>query len=187
MSRSQAHQRTYQLHARKKHVRRYELDELFDLDELAVKMKVARNRITAAFVYSTEWRRGRKYVCHDNYIVNVGSKQKDLVEHIFGKIIVGKKHGIITCSELPERLGNRPSYLLAVANDASRRLVAVELSRMVQDEIIWYNAHHGTWEITQTAVDTYHGELASARDIRKVDERLRRESRHNNGRLEVVH
>ena len=180
-------QRTYPDRRRKEYIKQYELHELFDPEEIALKLKVARHRIAATFFYATERYRGRERACTGNYIVNVDKRQKYLVDYIIEKTLVGRGHGIVTATELPEWVGDRPAVLKAIINDVNRRLIAVELSRMVQESLIWFNEYHSTWETMQSVMDQFQAELNHAREIRKVDERLRREDLHDGGRLEVVH
>lgn len=184
MSYSYAQERTFR---RPQHVRRYELDELFDYEDIVVKLQVAQNRIVEAFATATEYRRG-KIRGTGGYIIGVDKQQKALVDHIMTHVINGRKHGIVIASELPSWIGNSRGVLHTVIDDLNRRFVAVRLSELCQKKIIWFNEYNnGTWDIHQRALDQYYAELSYAKEIRKVDERLRREDLHGGGRLRVIH
>lgn len=180
-------QRTYPPQKREAYVKRYELDELFDDDDLVIKLQIAQSRIVEAFVHASEHHRG-KLRKTDNYIPYVGPRRRDLVEYIVDHVLNRRNHRIVTSSELPAWLGGSVHVLKETAQDASTRLVAIRLYEMCQMKLIWFNGYNdGIWETTQSVVDQYRAEVSYGRDLRKTEERLRREDLHGGGRLRVVH
>ncbi|AHB42244.1 hypothetical protein RAAC3_TM7C00001G0387 [Candidatus Saccharibacteria bacterium RAAC3_TM7_1] len=168
------------------HIPGYRLDELFTDDELALKLLIAQYRILMAFDHATFWSHG-KLRGTDNFIIGVGHRQKDLVQYIVERVVIGMKSGIVTASELPEFVGDTSSVLRDVARNTERQLVAVQLA-MLSPDSIWFNAQTpGTWNVVQSLVDEYRLHRKLANEAKRVDARLRREALHNGGRLMVVH
>lgn len=184
MSKTSAH------HSNTKHrsrIQHYSLDDLFDDDELALKLKISQHRIMKSFDYATYWSHG-KMRGTDNFIVRVGPRQKDLVEHIFCSVITGRRSGIVTVSDLPREIEGSASTLQQVARSAERRLLAIQLSFMVQDGDIWFDEQvPGTWNVRPSLMDDYRLNRQISAEAKRVDQRLRRESLHGGGRLMVVH
>lgn len=163
----------------------YGISELFDDEALQDKLVIARNRVAAAFYYAERWSRGRYRPCE--YIVGLGPKQKDLVEYVMETVIGYHHRGIVTIAELPTWLGKDPHMLRRIADRAEHNLVALALNELVKERHVWYNKYYGTWETQQSILDEYIQQIKTAREIRKVDEQLRREALHADEILEQVH
>lgn len=177
--------RTYQPR-RTSRVPDYRLDALFSDDELTIKLMIAKYRILMAFDHATFWSHG-KMRGTDNFIIGVGHRQKDLVQYVVERVVIGMSGGIVTASELPEFVGDSSSVLRQAARNAERQLIAVRLA-MLTPESIWFNAHTpGTWNISQSLMDEYRLSRKLANEAKRVDARLRREALHNGGRLMVMH
>ncbi len=179
--------RTYQSR-RTSHVPNYPLGVLFDHDDLTLKLMVAKYRILMAFDHATFWSHG-KVRGTDNFIVGVGHRQKDLVQYVVERVVIGMKSGIVTASDLPEFVGDASSLLRQVARNAERQLIAVRLEMLVQEEKeIWFNHQTpGTWNVAQSLMDEYRLSRKLAHEARRIDARLRREALHDGGRLIAVH
>ncbi len=171
---------------RQRHTPTYPLQELFDDDELTLKLQIARHRITKTFVHATVMSRGKRRET-DNYIVGVGPRQKDLVAHVIGANLANHRSGIVTASELPACIGSTAAVLRAVAKHAEHQLVTVQLSLLCPSGV-WYNEDGtGAWEIAPTLTDEYHRNRHVVSEAKRIDARLRREALHGGGRLRVVH
>ena len=177
--------RTYQS-SRDQHTPNYRLDKLFSDDELAIKLTIAKFRILMAFDHATYWSHGKERGT-DNFIVGVGSRQKDLVHYVIERVVNGMKSSIVTSSDLPEFVGDNSSQLRQVARRTERQLIAVRLAMLSPDKI-WFDAHPpGCWNVSQGLMDDYRLNRKLVADAKKVDERLRREKLHGGGRLRVIH
>ena len=177
--------RTYQPR-RTSHVPKYRLDELFSDDELTLKLMIAKYRIMMAFDHATFWSHGKERGT-DNFIVGVGSRQKDLVHYIMEHVVKGMNSKIVTASDLPEFVGDTSSVLRHVAQEAERQLIAVQLA-MLSPDGIWFNTQTpGTWNVAASLMDEYRLSRELTREAKRVDARLRREALHSGGRLMVVH
>ena len=169
------------------YIRRFDLDELFDSDELSLKLRIAEHRILKAFDYAAYWSHG-KMRGTDNFIVGVSPRQKDFVDYIIDNVVIKLNSGIVFVSELPSIGTERSSELRRIARDAECRLVASRLALMVRDGQIWFNQQiPGTWNVTQRAMDNYRLDRKLAYEANKVDQTLRRESLHGGGRLVEIH
>ncbi|OYX41007.1 hypothetical protein B7Y94_05785, partial [Candidatus Saccharibacteria bacterium 32-49-12] len=124
--------------SRDNYVPSHPFDSLFDDDELALKLLIARHRILMAFDHATHWSHG-KMRGTDNFIVGVGRRQKDLVEHVAQRIVLEMNRGIVTVSDLPRNLNVATSVLRRIARDVERRLVAVQVSLMSNRKDIWFD------------------------------------------------
>lgn len=164
----------------------YKLESLFSDDVLTIKLMVAKYRILMAFDHATFWSCG-KMRGTDNFIVGVDHRQKDLVQYIVERVVIGMGRGIVTASELPEFVGDNSSLLRHAAHKAERQLIAVQLA-MLSPESIWFNAQPpGTWNVSQSLMDEYRYSRMLVIAAKRVDTRLRREGLHAGGRLRVVH
>ncbi len=164
----------------------YGLDELFDNDELALKLKIAQYRILTAFDRATYFAHG-KVRSTDNFIIGVGERQKDLVEHVVDTVITGMKRGIVCASELPTWLGDNSPILRSAARNAERQIVAVQLA-MLSPRNIWFEYQApGFWVVAPSLMDEYRLDRELVAEAKKIDTRLRREGLHGDGRLRVVH
>lgn len=179
MSRTSAHT--------KKHTPRYALRDLFDDDELALKLLIARHRIMKAFDYATFWSHG-KMRGTDNFIVGVGPRQKDLVKYVLDRVVVGACNGIVAVNDLPHSIDQTAKVLRQIARDAESRILAVQISFMVQDGRLWFEEQiPGTWNVLQSCMDDYRLNRHVAQEANRVDAISRRESLYGGGRLMVVH
>jgi hypothetical protein len=168
------------------HAPSYRLGDLFDDDQLAIKLMIAKYRILMAFDHATFWSHGKQRGT-DNFIVGVGHRQKDLVHYVVEHVVKGMNGGIVTASELPDFVGDTSSVLRDVARSTERQLLAVQLAMLTPDGI-WFNAQTpGTWNISQSLMDEYRLGRKLVREAKRVDACLRREALHSGGRLMVVH
>jgi hypothetical protein len=165
---------------------KYRLDELFDDEELPVKLMIAKYRILMAFDHATFWSHGKQRGT-DNFIVGVGHRQKDLTHYVIECVVKGMGRKIVTASELPGFVGDNSSVLRKVARETERQLVAVQLA-MLSPDYIWFNAQTpGTWNVAPSLMDDYRLNRELVHEVKRVDARLRREALHGGGRLAVVH
>lgn len=170
-----------------RYVPSYRLDELFDDTVLRDKLNIAKYRVLMGFAYATHWQNGRLRGT-DNYIVGVGPRQKDLVDHIVSKVTVELGKSIVAVSDLPLGIDGSTSMLRQVARSAERQLIAVCVSVMVADCHIWFEENvPGSWNILQSAMDEYHHGKQTVANAKKIDATLRREKLHGGGRLRMVH
>ncbi len=172
--------------SRSGYVPTYDLDELFDRDEIVLKLLIAEHRILKAYDYATYWSHG-KLRGTDNFIVGVGPRQKDLVEHIINKV-VKKGSNIVCVSELPSQISENASTLRHIARRAEHDLLADRLSYMVRNGQIWFDEQNpGTWNVSQGAMDGYRQDRELSRLVHHIEQTKRRESLHGGGHLMVVH
>lgn len=164
----------------------YSLDSLFKPADLTIKLMIAEHRLMMAFDHAVYWSHG-KLRGTDNFIVGVGHRQKDLVEHVIERIVEGMKSGIVTASDLPDFVGDTSSVLRRVARNAERRILAVRLEQLAGDGIWFDRQTPGTWNISQSMMDTYRSNKRMTAEASRIDTRLRREGLHSGGRLRVVH
>lgn len=174
-------------HSRKEFLPDYPLSEIFDEDGLELRLLIARHRILKAFDLATFWSHG-KMRGTDNFIVEVGPKQKDLVDHIMTSIVVDGRSAILTLSDLPGHIEGSNATLRQVVRRASRRLLAIQLSSMAQDGQVWFDRQiPGTWNVLPSLMDTYHKNRQVAAGVKKIEATERREGLHGGSRLRVVH
>lgn len=168
-------------------VRTYPFSELFDENELIVKLKVAEYRICQAFFHAKAMSCG-KMRGTDNFIVGVGPRQKDLVEYVFDQIIIAANGRVVTVSDLPQLENETKASLVSVVIDVESRLVAAQLAVMVREGVVWFNENQGgSWNILQSSMDRYRLDRLSAAEVHRTNQRIRRENLHGGGRLKVVH
>ena len=169
---------------RKEYVPRYKLDELFDEWQLQDGLLLAKYRIIDAFVNAEEFIRGKNRRTQ-SYIVGLGSRQKHLVGYVMQSVVLGRGLRFVTASELPRFV--KQKHLKKTQEMAEHDLIAAMLSQ-ISPRDIWYNEDGtGTWEICQSLLDEYYLSLDLARLVGKNRARLRRESLHGGGRLQLVH
>ena len=165
---------------------RFMLRDLFDDDELVSKLQLAEHRIMKAFARATQWQNG-KMRGTNNVIIGIGPKQKNLVDHVMDKVVVGMRSPIVTVSDLPVLDGETTGQLKAIARDVEERLVAVRISKIIPHKIWFDEWNGGTWNVSMKAMDDYRLNSKIAAQAHRTDQRLRREGLHSGGRLRVVH
>ncbi len=154
----------------------YQLDELFDEEQLNDFLVVARRRIVGEFFYATDRYRGRR-VSTDNYIVGVGDKLSDLACYV----TTNMKHRIVRCAQLPSNLQNIPPKMLdRLIARAEYDLLLTALQVMRHREV-WYDEARGIWQVTQSAMDDYlqirYTPATPKRDDRSYHGRVRSQSK----------
>lgn len=180
----------------------YSLEELFYPEELAEKMEIARRRVVTTFITATEpvptsrikWhqlvpnpdgsarRKPRRGT--DNYIIGVGSKQKDLAAHI----VKTARKPIIRPCDLPESIRRHAHMVERVISAAEHRIVLALLNEMCSAPLseIYYDEACGIWQIVQSCIDQHKRSLRQARQALKFDRRnehgMIRSQRINRGR-----
>lgn len=165
------------------YVKPYRPEELFQPEDMEFLLVAAQHRIVEAFVYFRRVHRG-KIQYTDNFIEGVGPRQKQLVEYVAGTL-VSHRQGIVATNDLPSELDFRPNFLARIAHELNVRLIEIQINELVREAKLWFNDRTiGIWEIAPSVIDAYNADMAT---LINVDQLLRRESKHNNGRLEVVH
>lgn len=174
------------------------LGQLFDEDELAGKLLLARRRIIRSFLFAEEpcreeklpyggFRMGTRGT--DNYIVGVGPKRMHLVHHI----AEDNWRPIITTHDLPDSMAKfNPKWKEMIASRAVVNLYALQVNQMCSKPLfeIYFDEARGIWQIIQSAVDEYNRQNRNARHAVKFDSRhehgMVRAQRVNRGRIAGV-
>lgn len=171
----------------RRYIRSRRLDQLFDDKDLTDKLILTKYRVLTAFDHATVWCNGRLRGA-DNYIVGVGPRQKDLVDHVVSKVIVGMNCTILTINDLPYDMDGSRAELRQVIDDAERQLLAACISTMVGDSRIWFEEQvPGTWNVLQSTMDEYRRDRPAIAAAKKADATWRRTKLHGGSRLRVVH
>jgi hypothetical protein len=174
------------------------LGQLFDEDELADKLLLARRRVIRSFHFAEEpyreeklpyggYRMGRRGT--DNYIIGVGQRRMDLVHHI----VADNWRPIVTARDLPDHMSefNR-KWREMIADRALTNLYALQVNLMCSKPLfeIYFDEARGIWQIVQSAVDEYLQQNRRARNAVKFDCRpehgMVRAQRINRGRIAGV-
>lgn len=174
------------------------LGQLFDEDELADKLILARRRVIRSFHFAEEpyrqeklpyggYRMGSRGT--DNYIIGVGQRRMELVHHIVGD----NWRSILTTRDLPAHMSDfNQKWREMIAGRALTNLYALQVNLMCSKPLfeIYFDEARGIWQIVQSAVDEYLQQSRNARHAVKFDSRhehgMVRAQRINRGRIAGV-
>lgn len=169
---------TYRLPTREENERRFtgfELDDLFDEEEIIDIMAAAKRRIVREFVCAVEknprFRPGsgrRPYQRTDNYIWGLPNKPSELARYVQRNM----KRQFISPDQLPAELRElHPSFLDKILVQTQYNVLLAMVNWMRQREI-WYDEGVGIWQVCQTAVDEFKYYRRAARSAMvKFDDR----------------
>ena len=132
----------------------YRVTDLFDDEEIADLLAVARRRIIACFVNEREFVRGQ-WRLTDNYIAGVRNKQSALSHHI----VINMRRHFIKYSQLPSQLQylNR-RWRDRLVQQLESDIVLMQLNIMCSKPLfeIYFDEYHGIWQMIQSVVDEHY-------------------------------
>jgi hypothetical protein len=153
----------------------FELDELFDEDEIEDLMAAAKRRVVREFNRAVEpnprFKPGsdrRKTRRTDNYIWGLPNKPSELAHYVQRNM----KRSFLSAEQLPQELTElHPKFVEMILVQTQYNVLLAMINWMRRREI-WYDEGVGIWQICQSAVDEFLTYRRAARAaIPKFDER----------------
>ena len=137
----------------------YELSELFDEEEIADIVSIAKHSVAGEFFHAKEFnpraginRKKKLYVNTDNYIIGVANRPGQLARYVAEMT----HRQIVHQSQLPSDLRElHQSFVDAIVAQARYNAVLIAINLMKDDGNIWYDEGRGIWCIEETVVESF--------------------------------